>query len=67
MSRPVWFVNFLKTIYPSRRILAKLTNLPLIGDLVDYLVFRGDVTLILPKDQYLPGYSGKYHYSFPGG
>ncbi len=51
MSRPVWFVNFLKTIYPSRRILAKLTNLPLIGDLVDYLVFRGDVTLILPKDQ----------------
>jgi len=51
MSRPLWFVNFLKAVYPSRRILAKLTNLPLIGDLVDYLVFRGDDMFILPKDQ----------------
>ncbi len=51
MSRPVWFVNFLKTIYPTRRVLAKLTKLPLVGDLVDYLVFRGDDLVVLPKDQ----------------
>ena len=50
MSRPVWFVNFLKKIYPTRRGLARLTRLPLIGELVDYLVFRGDDMLILPRD-----------------
>ncbi len=51
MSRPVWFVNLLKTIYPGRRFFAKLTNLPLVGDLVDYLVFRGDDMVILPIDR----------------
>jgi len=51
MGRPVWFVNFLKKIYPSRRSLARLTKLPLVGELVDYLVFRGDDMVILPKDQ----------------
>jgi ferredoxin len=51
MSRPVWFVNFLKRVYPSRRPIARLTRLPIIGDLVDHLVFRGDEMYVLPKDQ----------------
>lgn len=51
MSTPVWFVNFLKTIYPTRRSLAKLTQVPLIGNLVDHLLFRGDEMYVLPKDQ----------------
>lgn len=51
MSRPIWFVNFLKMIYPTRHTLAKLTRVPLIGELVDYFVFRGDDMIILPKDQ----------------
>lgn len=51
MSRPIWFVNFLKRIYPSRRPLAKLTRLPLIGDLVDHLLFRGDEMYVLPMDR----------------
>jgi len=51
MSRPVWFVNLLKAIYPGRRFFARLTNLPLVGDLVDHLVFRGDDMFVLPIDQ----------------
>jgi ferredoxin len=51
MSRPVWFVNFLIKVYPTRHSLAKLTNIPVIGALVDYLVFRGDDLFILPKDK----------------
>lgn len=50
MSRPIWFVNFLKRIYPSRRPMARLTNLPLIGNLVDHLLFRGDEMFVIPKD-----------------
>jgi ferredoxin len=51
MARPVWFVNFLKKIYPARHGMAKLTKVPIIGDLVDYFVFRGDDMLIIPKDK----------------
>ena len=51
MSRPIWFVNFLKRVYPARRPIARLTKLPLIGDLVDHFLFRGDEIYVLPKDQ----------------
>jgi len=51
MSTPVWFVNFLKNIYPTRHTLAKLTRVPFIGNLVDHLLFRGDEMYVLPKDQ----------------
>jgi len=51
MSTPVWFVNFLKFIYPTRYSLAKLTRVPLIGNLVDHFLFRGDEMYVLPKDQ----------------
>ena len=51
MSTPVWFINFLKTIYPARHSLAKLTNVPLIGNVVDHLLFRGDEVYVLPIDQ----------------
>lgn len=51
MSRPIWFVNFLKRIYPARRSFAKLTRLPLLGDLVDHFLFRGDTMYILPIDR----------------
>jgi ferredoxin len=51
MSRPIWFVNFLKKIYPTRHSLARLTRLPVIGELVDYFVFRGDDMIFIPKTQ----------------
>ena len=51
MARPIWFVNFLKKIYPQRRIFAKMTRLPLIGALVDFIFFRGDEMVYLPMDK----------------
>lgn len=51
MARPIWFVNFLKSIYPSRRGIAKLTRLPLLGSLVDHLLFRGDEMFVIPIDR----------------
>ena len=51
MSRPIWFVNFLKRVYPSRRVLAKMTRIPLVGEVVDWVFFRGDEMIFLPIDQ----------------
>lgn len=51
MSRPVWFVNLLKHIYPARRSLARLTKLPLVGGLIDHVLFRGDKMYVLPIDR----------------
>jgi hypothetical protein len=51
MSRPIWFVNFLKRIYPTRRVLAKMTRIPLVGEIVDHIFFRGDEMVFLPLDQ----------------
>ena len=51
MARPVWFVNFLKWLYPSRRIFARMTQVPLVGDLIDEVVFKGDEIYYLPKDR----------------
>ena len=51
MARPIWFVNLLKRIYPARRSFARLTKLPVFGNLVDHLLFRGDEMFVIPKDQ----------------
>ena len=50
MSRPIWFVEFLKKIYPSRFFLAKTTKIPLVGHIVDQLFFKGDSLFFLPQD-----------------
>jgi hypothetical protein len=51
LARPVWFVNLIKKAFPQRFWLARLTNLPLIGELVDWGLFNGDDLLYLPTDQ----------------
>ena len=50
MSRPVWFVNLIKKLYPERFTFARLTKAPIIGNLVDFALFRGDDIIYLPKD-----------------
>ncbi len=50
MGRPVWFVNLIKRTFPSRFRLAELTNLPVIGRLIDYGLFEGDDLIYLPRD-----------------
>ena len=54
MARPVWFVELLKLPFPYRHFLGKLTRLPVIGMVVDYMLFDGDDMLYLPVDRVIP-------------
>jgi len=51
MSRPLWFVHLIKKTYPGRFLAASATRVPLIGRIVDYLLFEGDNLIYLPKDK----------------
>lgn len=51
MSRPVWFVNLIKKAFPQRFLFARLTHLPVFGDLVDWGLFNGDDLIYLPSDR----------------
>ena len=51
MSRPMWFVELLKRLYPSRQLFAKMTRFPPIGKIVDFFLFRGDEMFFLPRDE----------------
>ncbi len=50
MARPLWFVEFLRKSYAKRVPLVKLTRLPVIGQVVEQLLFKGDHAFFLPKD-----------------
>ena len=50
MARPLWFVNLIEKAFPSRFRVAKLTRLPIVGQLIDYVLFEGDDLIYLPKD-----------------
>lgn len=49
MARPLWFVKLLKKTFPNIKFLAKLTNLPILGSILDYLLFQGDHIIYLPQ------------------
>ena len=51
MARPLWFVKLLKKTFPNIKIIAKLTNFPILGKIFDYLLFRGDDIIYLPQDK----------------
>jgi Pyruvate/2-oxoacid:ferredoxin oxidoreductase delta subunit len=50
MARPLWFVELIKKTFPQVRGIAKLTNVPIIGKLIDKLLFEGDEIIYLTKD-----------------
>lgn len=50
VARPVWFVNLIKKVFPQRFLLAQLTNLPIVGELVDQGLFEGDDLVYLATD-----------------
>jgi ferredoxin len=50
MSRPVWFVDLIVKLFPTRFGLARLTHLPVIGYAIDGLFFEGDDLIYLPGD-----------------
>jgi hypothetical protein len=47
----LWFVNLLKRTFPQRYRIARWTNLPMVGELVDWGFFVGDDLLYLPSDK----------------
>ena len=51
MSRPAWFTSLLKKGFPYRFFLAKLTRVPILREIMDYLFFEGDDIIYLPKDR----------------
>ncbi len=50
MARPMWFVRLLKKTFPNVNLIAKATNIPLLGRIVDKMLFEGDDIIYLPKD-----------------
>jgi ferredoxin len=51
MARPLWFVQLIKKTFPNVKIIAKLTNIPILGTLFDLLLFKGDDLIYLPQDK----------------
>jgi ferredoxin len=51
MARPVWFVKILKSAFPHLNLIATLTKVPIIGNLIDKMLFENDDIIFLPKDQ----------------
>ena len=51
MGRPLWFVELMKKLYKNRNLLAKLTKLPILGDIIEKTAFENDDIICLPKDQ----------------
>lgn len=50
MGAPLWMVELLKKTFPNRRLIAQATKVPIIGKIVDKLLFDGDDIMYLPKD-----------------
>lgn len=54
MARPLWLVNIIKKTFPNVNNIAKLTNVPILGKLLDKLFFKGDNIFYLPMDRVIP-------------
>jgi ferredoxin len=58
VSRPLWLVKFLKTVYPARFLVAQATKLPLVGKALGRFFFEGDNMVYLPSDSVVPPSNG---------
>ena len=54
MTTPHWFVNLIKKFFPTRFFFSKFTHLPLLGNLMEKVLFEGDHVIYLPKDNLIP-------------
>jgi Pyruvate/2-oxoacid:ferredoxin oxidoreductase delta subunit len=54
MAGPLWIKTLINKTFSQRFLLSKLTNFPVIGQIVDHLLFKGDDILYLPKDTVIP-------------
>ena len=44
-------VKLLKSAFPHRFLIAKLTKKPIFGGIIDHMLFKGDDMIYLPKNQ----------------
>jgi hypothetical protein len=51
MARPVWLVELIKKSFPGRFLAARVTRAPVIGKLIERMLFQGDDLVYLPKDR----------------
>ncbi|MFX1275020.1 MAG: 4Fe-4S dicluster domain-containing protein [Promethearchaeota archaeon] len=54
MIRPLWVVTLIRKIFPTIKFLSKLTNFPLIGNIVKIFLFKGDNSFYLLQDKVIP-------------
>jgi ferredoxin len=50
VAQPIWFVNLVKYFFSGRFLMAKSTQLSLVGNTVDQMLFKDDDIVYLPKD-----------------
>lgn len=50
MARPRWFVELVKKPFPYLLRIAPLTKIPILGRVVDQMLFEGDDIVYLPRD-----------------
>ena len=54
MSRPMWTVKIAEICFPYRFFLARFTKVPIIGKIIDSILFMDDRIIYLPKDNVIP-------------
>jgi ferredoxin len=59
MARPMWMIKLLMKTFPKRGGLAKMTRYPLVGRLVDSMLFDGDEIIYLARDEVIEIEVGK--------
>ncbi len=51
MSRPVWFVEIIKKLFPRSGKWGAVTKIPLVGKVIEQFMFDGDHLVVLPLDE----------------
>lgn len=59
MARPMWMIKLLMKAFPKRSGVAKMTRYPLVGRLVDSMLFDGDDIIYLARDEVVEVEVGK--------
>ena len=54
MAGPYWIRSLINLTFGKRQLLSRLSNLPFIGNGIDYLLFKDDDILFLPRDNTIP-------------
>jgi Pyruvate/2-oxoacid:ferredoxin oxidoreductase delta subunit len=50
MGAPLWMVELIKKTFPNRKLIAQLTNMPIVSRIVENVLFGEDDIIYLPKD-----------------